>query len=67
MEELYSILGRAKQAKTERYRGIYRHLQQSEDRFIPAPGEARAFWFCGSVAHFRRQSRRSPFPCSPWN
>ncbi|MEM7705206.1 MAG: bifunctional isocitrate dehydrogenase kinase/phosphatase [Pseudomonadota bacterium] len=38
VEELYSILGRAKQAKTERYRGIYRHLQRGEDRFVPAPG-----------------------------
>lgn len=36
--ELYTALGRAKQGKTERYRGIFRHLDRTNDRFIPAPG-----------------------------
>ena len=30
--ELYTVLGRAKQGKTERYRELFRHLQQSEDQ-----------------------------------
>ena len=38
VEELYASLGRAKQAKTERYRSIRRHLDRVEDRFIVAPG-----------------------------
>ncbi|MDJ0654730.1 MAG: bifunctional isocitrate dehydrogenase kinase/phosphatase [Xanthomonadales bacterium] len=38
IEELYTALGRAKQGKTERYRGIRRHLRNSNDQMIPAPG-----------------------------
>lgn len=38
VEELYASLGRAKQAKTERYRSIHRHLDREQDRFIVAPG-----------------------------
>jgi isocitrate dehydrogenase kinase/phosphatase len=39
VHELFTILGRAKQGKTERYRGLARHLQFSGDRFIVAPGK----------------------------
>ncbi|MDX1571887.1 MAG: bifunctional isocitrate dehydrogenase kinase/phosphatase [Xanthomonadales bacterium] len=38
IEEIYAALGRAKQGKTERYRGLYRHLNRSHDRFVTAPG-----------------------------
>ena len=39
IDELYTVLGRAKQGKTERYRSLVRHLQSSDDRFIHAEGE----------------------------
>ena len=38
-DELYTVLGRAKQGKTERYRTLFRHLQHSSDRFTHAEGE----------------------------
>jgi isocitrate dehydrogenase kinase/phosphatase len=38
IDELYSVLGRAKQAKTERYRQIYKHQTTSDDAFIHAEG-----------------------------
>ncbi|HEX7061247.1 MAG TPA: bifunctional isocitrate dehydrogenase kinase/phosphatase [Woeseiaceae bacterium] len=38
IEELYTVLGRAKQGKTERYRALMRHLERSSDRFVQAPG-----------------------------
>ncbi|MGE3174654.1 MAG: bifunctional isocitrate dehydrogenase kinase/phosphatase [Planctomycetota bacterium] len=39
VHELFTILGRAKQGKTERYRGFARHLRFSRDRFVTAPGK----------------------------
>lgn len=39
IDELYTILGRARQGKTERARLLYRHLAASEDHFVHAPGE----------------------------
>jgi len=38
VEELYTVLGRAKQGKTERYRSLMRHLEASSDQFVRAPG-----------------------------
>lgn len=38
VDELYTVLGRAKQGKTERYRALMRHMQQSSDHFVRAPG-----------------------------
>lgn len=38
VEEIYTVLGRAKQGKTERYRSLVRHLQNSSDLFVFAPG-----------------------------
>jgi len=38
-DELYTVLGRARQGKTERYRRLFRHLQQSTDLFTRAEGE----------------------------
>ncbi|MEQ9563424.1 MAG: hypothetical protein RLN69_12960, partial [Woeseiaceae bacterium] len=32
--EIYTVLGRARQGKTERYRALMKHMQQSDDRFI---------------------------------
>lgn len=37
--EIYTVLGRAKQGKTERFRSFLRHFQQSEDRFTHAAGD----------------------------
>lgn len=39
VHELFTILGRAKQGKTERFRGLERHLRFSRDRFVVAPGK----------------------------
>lgn len=40
IEELYTVLGRAKQGKTERYRHLFRHLaRHPEERLVRADGE----------------------------
>jgi isocitrate dehydrogenase kinase/phosphatase len=39
VDELYTVLGRAKQGKTERYFSLQRHLDKSIDSFVHAPGE----------------------------
>lgn len=39
IDELYTVLGRAKQGKTERYFTLHRHLGTSIDSFVHAPGE----------------------------
>jgi isocitrate dehydrogenase kinase/phosphatase len=39
VDELYTVLGRAKQGKTERYFALQRHLDRSIDSFVHAPGE----------------------------
>jgi isocitrate dehydrogenase kinase/phosphatase len=39
VDELYTVLGRAKQGKTERYFALQRHLAASIDGFVHAPGE----------------------------
>jgi isocitrate dehydrogenase kinase/phosphatase len=40
VEEIYTVLGRAKQGKTERYRSLMRHMKNSTDLFQFAPGAA---------------------------
>ena len=37
--EIYTVLGRAKQGKTERYRSLFQHLGNSSDKFIHARGD----------------------------
>ncbi len=40
VEELYTVLGRAKQGKTERYRAFFRHLaRHPEQRLVEADGQ----------------------------
>lgn len=39
VSELFTMLGRAKQGKTERYREFVRHLADSDDQFVHAAGE----------------------------
>jgi isocitrate dehydrogenase kinase/phosphatase len=38
MDEIYTVLGRAKQGKTERYRLFFEHLRESHDLFVRARG-----------------------------
>ena len=38
MDEIYTMLGRAKQGKTERYRLFFEHLDESTDKFVRARG-----------------------------
>jgi len=52
ISELYTVLGRAKQGKTERYRELFRHLQQSNDQFIHAPGERGLVMACFTLPSF---------------
>lgn len=46
ISELFTVLGRAKQGKTERYRDIIKHLGKSEDLFVHAPGERGLVMIC---------------------
>ncbi|MEQ8230913.1 MAG: bifunctional isocitrate dehydrogenase kinase/phosphatase [Gammaproteobacteria bacterium] len=39
LDELFTILGRARQGKTERARSFYRHLADCRDRFVHAAGD----------------------------
>ncbi|GMQ76592.1 MAG: bifunctional isocitrate dehydrogenase kinase/phosphatase [Gammaproteobacteria bacterium] len=39
IDELYTVLGRVRQGKTERYRDLARRLQRSRDVFCHAPGD----------------------------
>lgn len=39
LAELYTVLGRAKQGKTERYRSFFLHLESSSDEFVHALGD----------------------------
>ncbi|MFU8821053.1 MAG: bifunctional isocitrate dehydrogenase kinase/phosphatase [Gammaproteobacteria bacterium] len=39
LAELFTVLGRARQGKTETYRTFFRHLQNSRDQFVEAPGD----------------------------
>jgi len=39
LAELFTVLGRARQGKTETYRTFFRHLQNSGDPFVEAPGD----------------------------
>jgi isocitrate dehydrogenase kinase/phosphatase len=52
VSELYTVLGRAKQGKTERYRELFRHLQQSSDQFVHAPGERGLVMACFTLPSF---------------
>ena len=39
IDELYTVLGRLRQGKTERYRIFSHHLQNTDDRFVHAEGD----------------------------
>jgi isocitrate dehydrogenase kinase/phosphatase len=50
--ELFTVLGRAKQGKTERYRSLFRHLSTSDDQFVPAPGQRGLVMICFTLPSF---------------
>jgi len=52
VSELFTVLGRAKQGKTERYRELYGHLQHSDDQFMLAPGERGLVMVCFTLPSF---------------
>lgn len=52
VSELYTVLGRAKQGKTERYRELFGHLQKSTDQFAHAPGEKGLVMICFTLPSF---------------
>ncbi|MGB6485452.1 MAG: bifunctional isocitrate dehydrogenase kinase/phosphatase [Steroidobacteraceae bacterium] len=52
VSELFTVLGRARQGKTERYREIMRHLADTPDRFVPAPGQRGLVMVCFTLASF---------------
>lgn len=52
VSELYTVLGRAKQGKTERYRELFGHLQKSNDLFVPAPGDRGLVMICFTLPSF---------------
>jgi len=52
VSELFTVLGRAKQGKTERYRELFGHLQTSDDQFILAPGERGLVMICFTLPSF---------------
>ena len=56
--ELYTVLGRAKQGKTERYRALFRHLATHPDERSCAPTARAAWsWRCSRRARIRSCSR----------
>jgi isocitrate dehydrogenase kinase/phosphatase len=52
VSELFTVLGRAKQGKTERFREIFRHLGATTDRFVRAPGERGLVMACFTLENF---------------
>ena len=38
LDELYTVLGRVRQGKTERYRTLTRHMRRTQDQFVHARG-----------------------------
>ena len=52
VSELFTVLGRAKQGKTERYRELMRHLTTATDHFVHAPGERGLVMVCFTLPSF---------------
>jgi isocitrate dehydrogenase kinase/phosphatase len=52
VSELFTVLGRAKQGKTERYRELMRHLANTKDQFVHAPGERGLVMVCFTLSSF---------------
>ena len=52
VSELFTVLGRAKQGKTERYRELMRHMEHTSDRFVHAAGERGLVMVCFTLPSF---------------
>ena len=58
VSELFTVLGRAKQGKTERFREIFRHLGVTSDRFVRADLASAASSWPASHSRMRTSSSR---------
>jgi len=52
VSEIFTVLGRAKQGKTERYRELMRHLARTTDQFVQAPGERGLVMVCFTMPSY---------------
>lgn len=52
VSELFTVLGRAKQGKTERYRELMRHMAHTKDIFVHAPGDRGLVMVCFTLPSF---------------
>jgi isocitrate dehydrogenase kinase/phosphatase len=52
ISEIFTVLGRAKQGKTERYRELMKHLSQTQDQFVHAAGERGLVMVCFTLPSF---------------
>ncbi len=52
VSELFTVLGRAKQGKTERYRELIRHMEHTSDQFTHAAGERGLVMVCFTLSSF---------------
>jgi isocitrate dehydrogenase kinase/phosphatase len=52
VSELFTVLGRARQGKTERYRELMRHLANTQDLFVHAAGERGLVMVCFTLPSF---------------
>jgi isocitrate dehydrogenase kinase/phosphatase len=52
VSELFTVLGRAKQGKTERYRELMHHLNNTRDQFVHAAGERGLVMVCFTLPSF---------------
>jgi isocitrate dehydrogenase kinase/phosphatase len=50
VSELFTVLGRARQGKTERYRELMRNLEHTADHFEHAPGERGLVMVCFTLS-----------------
>jgi isocitrate dehydrogenase kinase/phosphatase len=52
VSELFTVLGRARQGKAERYREIMQHLEHTKDTFVHAAGERGLVMVCFTLPSF---------------
>ena len=52
VSELFTVLGRARQGKAERYRELMQHLGSTEDKFVHAAGERGLVMVCFTLPSF---------------
>src|SRR5215472_9022352 len=52
VSELFTVLGRARQGKTERYRELMRNLETTRDQFVHAAGERGLVMVCFTLPSF---------------